>query len=129
MRFGSELSHLASAALDVSDGLVQDLTHIADVSGVRIVVRSEDVPLSPAAAVLVNVDAKLRSRLLTAGDDYEIAFTLPRRRLEACTAAARKTRTRVSVIGAVEAGKGVSVMGRDGLEHALAGGYDHFRAR
>ncbi|MCC6919746.1 MAG: thiamine-phosphate kinase [Alphaproteobacteria bacterium] len=129
-RFGEALSRFASSGLDVSDGLVQDLTHIADVSGVRLVMRSEDVPLSAAAAALVKADPGLRARLLTAGDDYEIAFTVPKRRLAACKAAALKARTRVTVIGTVEAGQGVAVLGRDGKALALTGGgYDHFRSR
>lgn len=128
-RFGLLLPRFASAALDVSDGLVQDLGHLAGASGVRVVVEAASVPLSPAALRLERADTGLRPRALEAGDDYEIAFTLPARRLEACRAAASESRTRVTVIGRVEQGRGVAVTGRDGLPVPLRGGFDHFGAR
>jgi len=128
-RFGLLLSRVASAALDVSDGLVQDLGHLAKVSGVHIAIDAAAVPLSPAARRLESADPAIRIRALSAGDDYEIAFTLPPGRLNACKAAALESRTRVSVIGRVGQGRGVSVRGADGAEIALPRGYDHFGQR
>ncbi len=126
-RLGPLLRGLASAALDVSDGLVQDLGHIARQSGLALVVDAVAVPLSPAGRAIARADGNAVRRALTAGDDYEIAFTLPKTRLPALERAARLARIRVSVIGAVAQGQGVTVRGPDGTPIDLGtGGFQHF---
>lgn len=67
---------LATAALDVSDGLVGDLGHITAASGIGARVEAAAVPLSPAARRALDADPSLLSTLLTGGDDYEILFTV-----------------------------------------------------
>lgn len=125
---GPHLHGLASAALDVSDGLVQDIGHLARASGVRAVIDAAAVPLSPAARALEKADAGTRPRAFSAGDDYEIAFTIPPRRLKELQVTAEQARTRVSVIGRVTEGQGVTLTGPDGREIAPGpGGFDHFR--
>lgn len=69
------LRDIAHASVDVSDGLIADLGHIASASGVRIVVEGERVPLSTSLRALWGKDAVLRA--VTAGDDYQAAFTAP----------------------------------------------------
>ncbi|MFY8106105.1 MAG: thiamine-phosphate kinase, partial [Elstera sp.] len=64
----------ASAALDISDGLIADLGHIANASGVGIALEAARVPLSPAARRAVTGISL--ADLLTGGDDYEIALTI-----------------------------------------------------
>lgn len=71
--FAEQLRAIAHASVDVSDGLIADLGHIASASGVRIVVEGERVPLSAPLCALWNNDALLRA--VAAGDDYQIAFT------------------------------------------------------
>jgi thiamine-monophosphate kinase len=73
--FAAYLREIAHAAVDVSDGLIADLGHIASTSGVRIVVEGEQVPLSACLRALWGDQALLRA--VTAGDDYQIAFTAP----------------------------------------------------
>ncbi|GAA0534768.1 thiamine-monophosphate kinase [Rhizomicrobium palustre] len=76
LALGKELRRLASAALDVSDGLIADLGHIAEVSKLSIVLEAEAIPRSPELAALwPGQDGIVRAA--TAGDDYEIAFTAP----------------------------------------------------
>jgi thiamine-monophosphate kinase len=71
--FASALRDIAHASVDVSDGLIADLGHIASASGVRIVVDGGQVPLSQPLKALWGEGALLRA--VTAGDDYQIAFT------------------------------------------------------
>ncbi|HEX4637710.1 MAG TPA: thiamine-phosphate kinase, partial [Rhizomicrobium sp.] len=73
--FASGLRAFAHASVDVSDGLIADLGHIAAASGVRIVVEGERVPLSAPLRALWGDGALPRA--VTAGDDYQIAFTAP----------------------------------------------------
>ncbi|HWD25544.1 MAG TPA: thiamine-phosphate kinase [Rhizomicrobium sp.] len=117
-RLGPKLRGLATAALDVSDGLIADLAHIADQSQVHIAVEAARVPrgskLSPAEAA-------------TAGDDYEIAFTAPRARRAKVLAAAKAARTPVTEIGFVMPGRGIALLDSAGKPIPLKRtGYRHF---
>jgi thiamine-monophosphate kinase len=73
--FASSLRDIAHASVDISDGLIADLGHIAAASGVRIIVEGERVPLSEPLRALWGADTLLRA--VIAGDDYQIAFTAP----------------------------------------------------
>jgi thiamine-monophosphate kinase len=107
------LRGIAQASVDVSDGLIADLGHIASASGVRIVVEGERVPLS--APLMAFWGDKAVQRAVVAGDDYQIAFTAP----PALTGP-------FTHIGWVEAGQGVSLT-LNGAEVALPSrGYRHF---
>jgi thiamine-monophosphate kinase len=74
---GGRLSGLASAAIDVSDGLVADLGHICDCSGVGAEIEASSLPLSDAARSAITIEPSLAVTPLTGGDDYEIVFTCP----------------------------------------------------
>ena len=73
--FAPRLRDIAHASMDISDGLIADLGHIASASGVRIMVEGEQVPLSAPLKMLWGDNTLLRA--VTAGDDYQIAFTAP----------------------------------------------------
>ena len=114
---------IAHAAMDVSDGLVQDLGHLCRASGLGAVVQAESVPLSDAA--------RLAGRLelcLTGGDDYELLMAVPPTREAALLEAARAARMQVTRIGHFLAGDAaVTVLDRDGVAMDLAtGGWSHF---
>ncbi len=124
---GERLIGLASAGLDVSDGLVQDAGHIAHASGVRLIIEAPRIPLSPSARDAVGTDPDLFLQVLEGGDDYELLFTAApedaERIGEACDAAAVPAHR----IGRVEAGSGVAVVDRNGLPlDGLSGGWQHF---
>lgn len=126
-RLGMLLPGLASAGLDVSDGLLQDVGHVAARSGLRAVIDLAAVPLSPAARALQRLDREVQTRAVYAGDDYEIAFTIPLKSLPALKIAARNARTPVTIIGHMEAGQGVLVRMPDGaVVEPDSAGYDHF---
>ena len=112
----------ATAAQDVSDGLVADCGHIAAASGVRLVVEAARLPVSPALAELFPADEVLRLAL-GAGDDYLLVFTLPPDQAPALAAAWPQAQ----VIGRVEAGSGVVVLAADGQPMIPAqAGFQHF---
>lgn len=118
----------ASAALDVSDGLVGDLGHICEVSGVGATIESAAIPLSKPATALVATDPSALATVLTGGDDYEILCTVPKRSGAAFAAAAARAGVPVTRIGVVTPGKGSPVViGPDGGPLALgAKAFDHF---
>ena len=125
MAFGLCLRGLASSALDVSDGLLADLAHIAEVSKVRIVVEAGRIPLSDSVRALWGADAAARAAV--AGDDYEIAFTVPTSLCDQVQETARLAGINISKIGRVEAGEGVLLLREDGPPIPLERlGFTHF---
>jgi thiamine-monophosphate kinase len=77
VQIGMALRGLASSAIDISDGLVADLQHILDQSQVGAKVNIEKLPLSAALKESVNANVAIELAL-TAGDDYELCFTVPK---------------------------------------------------
>jgi len=123
--FGQALRGLAHAALDVSDGLLADLGHIADVSKIHIAVEAARIPLS-AALRKAWADTSVQ-RAVTAGDDYEIAFTAPASKRAAIQKAAKATRTQVTEIGFAMHGRGVALLGAEGKPLPIRKtGWTHF---
>jgi thiamine-monophosphate kinase len=118
----------ASAALDISDGLVGDLGHICDVSGVGATIDASAVPLSKAATALVATDPAALDTVLTGGDDYEILATVPPKSAKAFSTAAAAAGVPVAQIGEITRGKGPpTVLGPDGKRVQLGAlAYDHF---
>ncbi|HWY15218.1 MAG TPA: thiamine-phosphate kinase [Rhizomicrobium sp.] len=127
LALGRELRGLASASLDVSDGLLADLGHIAQVSQARIEIDVACVPMSDALNELWGDGILGRARAAIAGDDYEIAFTAPRSAADAILEAARRTGTQVTEIGRVASGCGVALLDEAGNPIQVARqGYTHF---
>lgn len=120
--FGQALRGKATAALDISDGLLADCGHIARASGVALVVEAEKLPESPALEALLGAE-RAQQLKLGAGDDYVLAFTLPAEHLPALLANWPALR----VVGRVEAGSGVRVLDGAGADITpRQGGYLHF---
>ncbi len=124
---GQAIGRLAHACLDVSDGLVADLGHIAETSAVGIEIDAGAVPFSAAAReAIANGRAKIGD-LITGGDDYELAFAAPASAAPHLTAASAKAKVALSRIGRVVRGKSVAVIGPDGKRLVLPrAGYTHF---
>jgi thiamine-monophosphate kinase len=124
---GPRLAGIAHAMLDVSDGLVADLGHICEASGVAARVWLPRVPVSAAAASAIGDNAEQRAALATGGDDYELLFTAPPQAEAAIRALAASLAVPLTEIGDVAAGAGVTLLDAGGAEIALdRTGWRHF---
>jgi thiamine-monophosphate kinase len=123
LELGRALRGVASAALDVSDGLLADLGHIGETSNVGLSVDADHVPLSEA----LKAAGGLVVSAVAAGDDYEIAFTAPASKREDVLRTASLASTPVTEIGRVMPGSSVVLLDSSGHEiPVLKKGYRHF---
>jgi len=123
LALGQALRGKATAALDISDGLLADCGHIAAASAVGVLIERERLPLSQALLAFLGQEAA-RDAALSGGDDYLLAFTLPPAELPKLLADGWP----VHVLGRVVAGQGVALLDADGQDITPATrGYQHFR--
>lgn len=119
---GLALRGRASAALDISDGLLADCGHIAKASNCRLEVEQSALPLSNPLQAFLGIEGA-RAAALSGGDDYVLAFTLPAEHLPAL----RAEGCPVHVIGRVVPGSGVQLLDEHGRDITPAvRGYQHF---
>lgn len=117
---GLRLRAFAHAAVDISDGLLADLGHIAARSGVRAEVDADALPLSPALRDRLGREGA-RECALRGGDDYELCFTAAADQRDALHYLAESLELSLTRIGRIMEGQGVHTEGHDG-----ASGYEHF---
>lgn len=116
----------ASAAMDVSDGLIGDLAKLCRASTVAAEIDVAAVPLSDAARAALSADAKLLERILGGGDDYEILLTLPAGNFAAFCAAAENAAVPVAKIGQITSGQGVRCLREGKVVSFAQTSYSHF---
>ncbi len=123
---GIQLRDIASAAIDISDGLVTDLGRILSASGLGATLELSSIPLSAAARAALETDLDW-NLVLAAGDDYELLFTAPAEHVGALRQRFRALDCGLAHVGYIEA--------QAGLRYTLHGtecpltigpGYDHF---
>ncbi|TQV66955.1 thiamine-phosphate kinase [Exilibacterium tricleocarpae] len=125
VREGKLLCGIARAAIDVSDGLLADLGHICEVSGVGAVVNVEQLPISEPLQKLAE-PAQSRNWALSGGDDYQLCFTVPRAKLDRLELLLHQGKLQATAIGEIVRGKGVTCL-RDGEAFPVVRpGYQHF---
>jgi thiamine-monophosphate kinase len=112
---GRALRGLVSAMMDVSDGLLGDLAHMARASGCGAVVEAARLPLSDAAKKVLAACPERLADVLTGGDDYELLTAVRPNRLAAAQAAAA-----ITVIGRFEAGAPGAVRAVDAAGREMA---------
>jgi thiamine-monophosphate kinase len=121
---------LAHAAIDISDGLVGDLGHILERSGVGATLDVDALPAGPVLASCASWDTALRRAYTAAGgDDYELCFTAAPAQRSAIEAAGAACGTRVTRVGRIDAAPGLHLTDGRGqpLDLRLAG-FDHFNS-
>ncbi len=127
IELGQALCGIASACIDVSDGLAADAGKLAAASGCAVTLEKERMPLSAALREQAG-DAGAANFALTGGDDYELCFTVAPQRVPELMSRLANVKCAVSCIGRIESGSGIML-----LDHGVAAtqgisGYDHFRA-
>lgn len=131
LALGLALRGIATAAMDVSDGLIQDLGHLLAASGLGASLDLQRLPLSPALQFLAGegegAQQQALSWALSAGDDYELLFTVPASAQPALEALSHQLELPLTCIGRLtgEPGLRLDWQGRPWL-HEATGGYRHF---
>ncbi len=129
---GVALRGIATSCIDISDGLLGDLGHVLSISGVGASIMVDQIPLSGAfrrlsAKLDANDEEDLYRFPLTAGDDYELCFTVPDAARARLSKVLDLIGAQYTVIGMIKKGSGVSCVRKDGQAYEPQGtGYQHF---
>jgi thiamine-monophosphate kinase len=125
VQLGLSARGIATAAMDLSDGLVGDLPKLAQASGLAARISVERLPLSAAMRAAVSAEQAL-DWALAGGDDYELLLAVPPRRFAELKAAADRLNLMLTTIGEFCDGVGVT-WSRNGKEFVPGvSGFDHF---
>lgn len=122
---GIALRGIASAAIDISDGLVGDLGHLLEASGTGATIYVQKLPLSKAMTEAVDKDQAWQLAL-SAGDDYELCFTVPTQNLPRLREASHRFECPITPVGVIEEQSGLRCLNRDGTVFCAGVGYRHF---
>lgn len=123
---GMALRGIASAAIDISDGLIADLGHILEASGVGARLTLEEIPLSKTMREDQD-PARMLELALTAGDDYELCFTIPESQIEAVNALQYQLNLPIKHVGNIQSQPGMRIHRQDGVPLEISsGGFSHF---
>ena len=115
---GQRLIGIASAAIDVSDGLIQDLGHICSESNLGCEVLLDNIPTKLSRPLTVNE--------INQGDDYEICFSADESNLEKISSISKELGIKITAIGRMTEGNLVKVVNKEGLEVKIKSGFEHF---
>lgn len=128
IELGMTLRGLASACIDISDGLAQDLGHILTASHTGAVIEYDRLPLTEVVRQHIAAcdDWALP---LTAGDDYELCFTVPADKVHQLETRLTETSLTATRIGRIDSEPGLRIRGNDHLHSFRPLGYDHFPQR
>lgn len=128
LEVGQHLRSVAHAAIDISDGLLADVGHIAERSGVGAGIQLEKLPLSAELTGVCDT-AKCIELALTGGDDYELCFCAPAESAPAIEKCSREFELPITCIGQIEAQPGVRLYNAEGelVERSPRAGYLHFK--
>jgi thiamine-monophosphate kinase len=122
---GQALAGLATACIDVSDGLAADAGRVAAASNCALHIQAERLPLSAALRSFAG-DSGARQLALTGGEAYELCFTIPPDKTAALAAQLDIVKCHATCIGSVTAGSGIDVREGDRPLTLDLRGFDHF---
>lgn len=119
---GMALAGIASAAIDISDGLLADLGHILQASQVAAQINLQALPINPLWANSAGPE-QAQNWALFGGDDYQLCFTLPAHQLPQLQ---QSLQVKITPIGAIRAGSGLECLYEGQLVQPSGGGFAHF---
>ena len=131
VKCGRRLVELASAAIDISDGLLADLGHILTLSQVAASINQDAIPLSPELLAVVGPESALELAL-NGGDDYELCFCAPDEQRQAIASLADELQLPISRVGVIASAGGdsdqrLALLDSQGqVQHHQITGYQHF---
>ena len=125
LELGRMARGFASAGIDLSDGLIQDLGHLARASGVAARIDVPSLPVSPALRCWMATSPRAKRYPLDGGEDYELLLAVPAGRAEAFERACRAQKHAIHRVGELVFGSGVTLAGGPAGRRA-SGGFDHF---
>ena len=124
---GEKLLTIASSAIDVSDGLAQDINHICMSSGIGAQLFFSKLPISSSAKLLLKNYPKFKKKILNGGDDYEIVFTASSELEKKIETLSKKTRIKITKIGVMTRAKRFKILDHQNHEIKIKHlGYQHF---
>lgn len=123
LTLGQALRGVASAAIDLSDGLAADLGHILQASGIGADIELHRLPVSSA---LFAVDDSPHDTALAGGDDYELCFTAAPSQRYAIASLAERLALPLTRVGQTRTTDGLRCVDSQGRTHPLPSGYRHF---
>ena len=127
VELGMKLYPLVNAAMDISDGLLQDLGHICRYSDVGAEVFLENMPLSDAAKSIIQQDSAYYKDVVTGGDDYELLLTVPAKNEAQLQILGDSMNLPITRIGCILEGSGVVCFDTSGCRVTYdCSGYRHF---
>ena len=119
------MAKLSHSAIDISDGLVADLTHILEASKVGANITLKSIPMNPWIK-----KNKLFDIGLSGGDDYQLLFTAPKKNRDKITLASKMSAVRLARIGSIKKDMSLNITDHKGMLYKLKKrGYDHFEAK
>ncbi|MBF0470827.1 MAG: thiamine-phosphate kinase [Gammaproteobacteria bacterium] len=128
---GQQLRQIATAAIDISDGLCADLGHLLSASGVGAEIALLEIPASPQLRHHFPSASEQQRLMLSGGDDYELLFTVPKSRCGQLEQIATNCHTPIHRIGTITNDSGLTLIAADGgsttFDPGKLGGFDHFR--
>ena len=118
INLGQRLIGIASAAIDVSDGLIQDLEHICRESNLGCEILLDNIP--------TKLSGPLTANEINQGDDYEICFSADESNLEEISSISKELGVKITTIGRMTEGSLVKVINKKGLVVKIKSGFEHF---
>jgi thiamine-monophosphate kinase len=125
---GQALLGVASSAIDISDGVISDIRHIAEASGVGVSIDVSQLPVSGELLQYLNDDvAQARQYALTSGEEYELCFTVPEAKKYLLEDISAQSDTCFTCIGQVNSARQIVLHDQGQPLSWTLSGYDHFK--
>ncbi len=128
IRFSSFLNKFATSSIDISDGLIKDMKSICSSSRCGVNLNYSDLPLSKNLKNFLKKDQDQFKNIFSRGDDYGILFTANKKHRKFINLTAKRTKTKVTRVGKIVAGKLVKLINGDKIiNHSrVKSGYIHY---